>query len=76
MATLSFQNDIAPIFYQYRGPMMWRFDLTRYDDVKANASVIYGMIVPGGGMPPPPFPPLPDDQVKLFQQWMFEGCPP
>jgi hypothetical protein len=56
--------------------MMWRFDLTRYDDVKANASVIYGMIVPGGGMPPPPFPPLPDAQVKLFQQWMFEGCPP
>jgi hypothetical protein len=75
MSTLSFQKDIAPIFAQYRGPMLWRFDLTSYEDVRINAAVIYDMIVPGGGMPPPPFPPLPKEQVALFQRWMSEGCP-
>ena len=55
--------------------MMWRFDLTNYDQVRANAQVIYGRIN-GGGMPPPPFDPLTTDQIQLFQQWMAEGYQP
>lgn len=72
---VSFSNDIMPIFNQFKAQMMWRFDLTNYDHVKANASLIYGQIN-GGGMPPPPFDPLPLEQIQLFQQWMSEGCQP
>jgi hypothetical protein len=75
MANISFEKDIRPVFAQYRGPMLWRFDLTAYEDVKINASLIYDMIVPGGGMPPPPFPPLTSEQVQTFQIWMSQGCP-
>ena len=53
---VSFSNDIMPLFNQFTGQMMWRFDLTNYDQVIANAQTIYGRIN-GGGMPPPPFDP-------------------
>ncbi len=36
----SFSNDIAPIFGPFRGNMLWRFDLTDYEQVKANAAII------------------------------------
>ena len=75
MATVSFQKDIVPMFYEFRGPMLWRLDLTKYEDVKANASMIYNQIS-GQNMPPPPFPPFTTDQTKLFQQWMTEGFQP
>ena len=45
---VSFSNDIMPLFNQFKGQMMWRFDLTNYEHVKANASVIYGRINGGG----------------------------
>ena len=75
---VSFNNDIMPLFNQFKGQMIWRFDLTDYDQVKANAAVIYGRIssTTGGPMPPPPFDPLTLEQIQLFQQWMSEGCPP
>lgn len=72
---VSFSKDIMPIFNQFKGQMMWRFDLTNYNQVKANATIILGRI-DGGGMPPPPFDPLPFDQIQLFQQWINEGCQP
>ena len=72
---VSFSNDIMPLFNQFKGQMMWRFDLTDYEHVKANASTIYGRIN-GGGMPPPPFDPLTLEQIQLFQQWMDEGFAP
>ena len=75
MATVSFQKDIAPMFYEFRGPMLWRLDLTKYEDVKANASMIYNQITEAN-MPPPPFPSFTADQTKLFQQWMTEGFQP
>lgn len=75
MATVSFQKDIVPMFYEFRGPMLWRLDLTKYEDVKANASMIYNQIS-APNMPPPPFPPFSADQIKLFQQWMTEGFQP
>jgi hypothetical protein len=76
---VSFSNDIMPIFNQFKGQMMWRFDLTNYDHVKANATIIYDRISNATGqgfMPPPPFDPLPFDQIQLFEQWINEGCQP
>jgi len=72
---VTFKDDIMPLFNQFMGQMMWRFDLTSYDQVRANAQVIYGRIN-GGGMPPPPFDPLTTEQIQLFQQWMAEGYQP
>jgi hypothetical protein len=76
MSSVSFAKDIVPIFHQFRAPMMWRFDLTKYEDVRSNADMIFGMIGPNGGMPPPPFPPLTTEQVSMFKLWMSEQFPP
>jgi hypothetical protein len=71
---VSFANDLAPILQQFRGQMMWRFDLTSYDDVKANHLAIYSRIK-GKGMPPPPFPPLSDAQIAMFGAWIAQQFP-
>jgi hypothetical protein len=77
MAKTSFQTDIKPIFGQFVGPMMWRFDLSSYDVVKANISIIWARIsAPDSPMPPPPYDPLSSDQLQLVAAWMDEGCPP
>jgi hypothetical protein len=72
---VSFAEDIAPVFLQYRAQMMWRFDLTRYDDVKGNAAIINAMIQPPSAMPPPPFPPFSADFITLFGLWIDQHCP-
>jgi hypothetical protein len=75
-SSVSFEKDIVPIFRQFRGSMMWRFDLTRFDDAKANAAMIYSQISSNPPqMPPPPFPPLTKSQIALFRQWMDSGFP-
>ena len=74
MAT-SFKTDIAPMFAPYRANMMWRFDLTNYDTVKTNAAMIFGHIA-ASLMPPAPMPPLSQQQIDLFAQWMKDECPP
>ncbi len=75
--TVSFSNDIEPLFNQFRGQMMWRFDLTDYAHVKANAAVIYSRISSSDGpMPPPPLDPLTTEQIEMFKQWMDQGCLP
>jgi hypothetical protein len=74
---VSFSNDIMPIFNQFRGQMMWRFDLTNYEHVKANADIIYSRIKDKDSpMPPPPFDPLTAEQIELFNQWKTGGCQP
>jgi hypothetical protein len=74
--TVSFEHDIVPLFDQYRGQMMWRFDLTNYEHVKANHKAIYGQISGrDGNMPPPPLTPLTPAQVELFKSWVDAGCP-
>ena len=79
MPLVSFEKDLVPIFHQFRASMMWRFDLTKYEDVKANSSAIIENLKPSGGqppnMPPPPYPPFTKDQVDLFQQWINDGYP-
>ncbi|MDJ0901618.1 MAG: hypothetical protein QNJ55_22740 [Xenococcus sp. MO_188.B8] len=77
MANISFKNNIQPLFKQFQGPMMWRFDLSSYDDVKANAQLIYSRICNSEApMPPPPFPRLTDSQIKMFKDWMDNGFSP
>jgi hypothetical protein len=75
---VSFSNDISPLFNQFKGQMMWRFDLTNYEHVKQNAQLILTRLQGGGNgpMPPPPFDPLTLEQVQMFETWVSEGCPP
>jgi len=75
MAQVSFANDIAPLLGQFRGQMIWRFDMTVYGDVVANHKEIFDRIR-NKGMPPPPFPPLSDDQIKMFADWIGQNFPP
>jgi glucose/arabinose dehydrogenase len=75
MPTVSFEHDIAPLFRQFRASMMWRMDLTRYEDVKLNAKAIQKNIAVNGGMPPPPFPRLTDEQIALFDAWIKADYP-
>lgn len=75
----SFADDVAPIFGPFRGNMLWRFDLTDYEQVKANAEIIQVFITadPDGRMPPANFgPPLSAAQIATFQQWIRDGFPP
>jgi hypothetical protein len=74
-SSVSFADDIMPLFKQFQGPMMWRLDLTSYDAVKANAQTIFDQISTKS-MPPPPFPPLKDEQIAAFKVWMDSGFPP
>lgn len=72
---VSFARDIAPLFVQYRASMLWRLDLTRYEDMTRNATMIYGQIQ-SQSMPPPPYPPMTTEQVAQFKAWMDQGFPP
>lgn len=74
---ISFERDIRPMFEPFAAAMMWRFDLTNYTAVMANAQHIYARIsTPGNPMPPPPFPMLTADQIQRFSDWMNGGCKP
>jgi hypothetical protein len=76
---ISFKDDIAPMFAPYRANMMWRFDITDYETVKASASLIYARITGnsiGNQMPPSRMEPLSEQQQNLFQQWMTDGFLP
>ena len=72
---LSFATDVEPFLAPYREYMLWRFDLTDYQAVKANAELIYGFISTDA-MPPPPLPPIDAADVATFKTWMDDACPP
>jgi hypothetical protein len=74
MTTVSFDADIKPLFAQFVGQMRWRLDLTRYEDVRMNASLIYQQILTQS-MPPPPFQPLTVEQIGKFKTWIDQGFP-
>ena len=66
----SFAKDIMPIFYQFQKQMIWRFDLTKYEDVRANYDQILSMITSTGNpMPPAPYGPLKQSEIDLFTDW-------
>jgi hypothetical protein len=57
--------------------MMWRFDLTDYSAVVANAETIYGRISSvDSPMPPPPFPMLTQAEIQTVKEWIDGGCKP
>lgn len=74
--TPGWQEDIRGMLAPFAAQMMWRLDLGSYEDVSTNASIIYDRISdPGNPMPPPPFPPLSQEQIQTFKSWMDHGCP-
>ena len=69
----SFAQDILPLFREKDvESMSWAFDLSNYDQVRANAERIYGMLS-SGAMPCDGA--WPQDRVAVFKQWMDAGYP-
>ena len=54
--------------------MTWGFDLTNYNEVKSNASMIY-LQISTQQMPPPPYLTLTKEQIAAFKTWMDSGFP-
>lgn len=72
--SVSFEADIRPLFRQRDiNAMKSHFDLSLYDDVKANADAIYAELS-GGSMPCDGA--WPQSQVELFKSWMDGGYAP
>jgi hypothetical protein len=79
----TFKTHILPLFTDIDIDHMKKvLDLSRYEDVKANAQAILGRLMgtTGAVMPPPadhggagPWSP---EQVALFERWIDEGCYP
>lgn len=70
----SFAQDIRPLFRDDDTEAMgYAFDLSDYDDVKANAEGIYERLE-DGSMPCDGA--WPTEQVTAFRQWIDEGCAP
>jgi hypothetical protein len=71
---LSFARDIRPLFRDDDvKEMKYAFDLSRYEDVKANANGIYERVA-DGSMPCDGA--WPTDRIALFRQWVDEGRAP
>lgn len=74
-----FAADIKPLFTELdRDHMMKKFDLWKYDDVKAFAPGIY-QTLKNQSMPPKgsePQAPWPVEDVALFKAWMDRGFAP
>ncbi len=69
----SFAQDIRPLFRDSDiQRMSFAFDLSRYEDVKDNATAIAERLS-DGSMPCDG--PWPEDRIALFRQWMNEGYP-
>ncbi len=69
----SFAQDIRPLFREKDVASMSRaFDLSNYDQVRANADRIYARLS-SGTMPCDGA--WPQDRVALFKQWIDAGYP-
>ena len=69
----SFGADIRPLFRpEDVEEMSWAFDLSSYEEVKANAEAIYERLE-DGTMPCDG--PWGDEQVKRFRDWIDAGAP-
>jgi hypothetical protein len=72
-AAPSFQRDIRPLFREEDIDMMeFAFDLSSYDDVRANAEDIYERVA-DGTMPCDAA--WPAGRVDLFRRWIDAGTP-
>ena len=70
---LSFEADIRPLFRDspdVDSMKDYGLDLSSYEDVRAQAGVIYALLE-NGSMPCDG--PWPEEQTKLFKQWIDEG---
>ncbi len=83
MEPIGFRTSIRPLFTDIDiAHMKKAFDLSRYEDVRANAQIILGRLMGStGAVMPPPAPkggtgPWKPDQVALFRRWIDEGCNP
>ena len=71
---LSFAQDIRPLFTtQDIEHMNFVFDLSDFDDVVANAELIYERVVDKSM---PPGDPWSDEQIAKFRQWIDGGMNP
>jgi hypothetical protein len=70
---VSFANDIRSLFRDrpdVDGMKEYGLDLSSYEDVKVQAAAIYARLE-DGSMPCDG--PWPEEQTKLFKQWIDEG---
>jgi hypothetical protein len=71
--TVGFERDIRPLFREKDvRSMSSAFDLSSYDDVRANADKILATVA-NGSMPCDG--PWASDRVELFRTWVEAGCP-
>jgi len=77
---VSFATHIRPLFRDIDVQhMSWFCDLSKYEDVRANADDILDRLSQKGRRQMPPDNaggPWPPDQIELFQQWKDGGCAP
>jgi hypothetical protein len=70
---VGFEHDIRPLFREKDiESMSGKFDLSSYDDVKANAGDILDRLA-DGSMPCDGA--WPQDRVDLFREWVDDGYP-
>ena len=68
---ITFARDIRPLFNDRDvSSMSSRFDLSSYDDVRANAEAIYARIADGSM---PCYGAWPPDDVDRFRRWIDGG---
>jgi hypothetical protein len=71
---IGYASDIRPLFRDRDiNSMSNFFDLSSYEDVRANSDTILERLA-NGSMPCDGS--WPDDQVELFRRWRDAGCPP
>ena len=74
MPDIGFAQDIRPLFNDRDvSSMSSRFDLSSYDDVRANAELIYVRLA-NGTMPC--YGVWPADHVERFRTWIDNGFAP
>ena len=71
---VGFAQDIRPLFSERDvSSMSSSFDLSSYDDVRANATRIYERLADGSM---PCYGAWPADDVQRFRSWIDEGFAP
>jgi hypothetical protein len=71
---VAFARDIRPLFSDRDvGSMSRFFDLSSYDDVRANAERIYQRLADGTM---PCYGPWPADRLQRFRTWIDSGFAP